>query len=76
MVKDLVVEDKEDVVKDSGSEKNICNSESSGTEEVTTAKINVGTQTNIMILSREFQNLKAEVQQEIAKFSFLLVKIC
>ena len=37
-----------------------------GLEEVTTTTINMGSQTD-MISSREFQDFKAEVQQEIAK---------
>ena len=62
----LVVEDKEDVVRDSEGEKNICNGISSCTEEVKTTTINMGSQ-NDMISSRELQDFKAEVTQEIAK---------
>ena len=63
VLKDFVVEDNEDMVGDSEGEKNICNDISSGTEEVTATTINMGSQTDIMISSREFQNFKAEVQQ-------------
>ena len=63
VLKDFVVEDNEDMVGDSEGEKNICNDISSGTEEVTETTINMGSQTDIMISSREFQNFKAEVQQ-------------
>ena len=45
MLKDLVVEDNEDVVRDSEDEKNICNGTSSGTEEMTTTTINMDNQT-------------------------------
>ena len=67
VLKDFVVEDNEDMVGDSEGEKNICNDISSGTEEVTETTINMGSQTDIMISSREFQNFKAEVQQAISK---------
>ena len=52
MLKDLVVEDKEGVVRGSEREKNICNSISYGTEEVTATTINMGSQTD-MISSRD-----------------------
>ena len=42
LLKDLVVKDEEDVLRDSEGEKNICNGVSSGTEEVTTTTINMG----------------------------------
>ena len=67
MLKDFVVEDNEDAVRDIEGEKNISNYISSGTEEVTVTKINMGSQTDIMISHREFQDFKAEVQQEIPK---------
>ena len=67
MLKDLVVEDKEGIVRNSEGEKNICNGISSGREEVTTTTINMGSQTDIMISSREFRDFEAEVQQEITK---------
>ena len=67
MLKDLVVEDNEDVVRDIEGEKNISNYISCGTEEVAVTKINMGSQTEIMISHREFQDFKAEVQQEIHK---------
>ena len=66
ILKELVVEDKQDVVRGKEGEKNICNSISYGTEEATTTTINMGSQTD-MISFREFQDFKAEVQQEIAK---------
>ena len=66
ILKELVVEDKQDVVRGKEGEKNICNSISYGTEEATTTTITMGSQTD-MISSREFQDFKAEVQQEIAK---------
>ena len=66
ILKELVVEDKQDVVRGKESEKNICNSISYGTEEAATTTINMGSQTD-MISFREFQDFKAEVQQEIAK---------
>lgn len=56
--KDLVVEDKEDAVRDSEGEKNICNSMRSGTEEAITTTINMGSQTDIMISSRELPDFK------------------
>ena len=42
LLKDLVVKDEEDVLRDSEGEKKICNGVSSGTEEVTTTTINMG----------------------------------
>ena len=48
MLKDLVVEDKEGVVRGSEREKNICNSISYGTEEVTATTINMGSQTDMI----------------------------
>ena len=59
ILKELVVEDKQDVVRGKEGEKNICNSISYGTEEATTTTINMGSQTD-MISSREFQDFKAE----------------
>ena len=73
MLKDVVVEDKEDVVKvrrweeDIEGEKNIWNGIGSGLQEVTTTTINMGSQTDILISSRAFQDFKAEIQQKIAK---------
>ena len=61
MLKDIVVEDKEGVVRGSEGGKNISNGISYGTEEVTTIMINMGSQTD-MIWSRKFQDFKAEVQ--------------
>ena len=48
MLKDLVVEDKKGVVRGSEREKNICNSISYGTEEVTATTINMGSQTDMI----------------------------
>ena len=62
MLKDLVEEDKEGVVRGSKGEKNVCNSISYGTATT----INMGSQTDINS-SIEFQDFKSEVQQEIAK---------
>ena len=59
--------EKEDIVRESGCEKNICDGMSSDTEKVTTTTINMGSQSDIMILSRKFQYFRGEVQQEIAK---------
>ena len=67
MLKELVVKDKDNAVRGGAGEKNICNSITSGTKQVTTTAINVGSQTDIMISSREFQQFKTEVQQEMAK---------
>ena len=67
MLKDLLVEDNEEVVRDSEGEQNIFIDISSDTEEVTATTINTGGQTYNMISSEEFQDLKAEVQREIAK---------
>ena len=74
MLKDLVVEDKEGVIRGREGEMNILKKKQNfmapflwmGLEEVTTTTINMGSQTD-MISSREFQDFKAEVQQEIAK---------
>ena len=61
MLKDIVVEDKEGVVRGSEGGKNISSGISYGTGEVTTTLINMGNQTD-MISSRKFQDFKAEVQ--------------
>ena len=66
MLEDLVVEDKEGIMRGSEGEKSICNGISYDTEQVTTIMVNMGGQTD-MISSREFQDFKAEFQQEIAK---------
>ena len=66
MLEDLVVEDKEGIMRGSEGEKSICNGISYDTEQVTTIMVNMGGQTD-MISSREFQDFKAEFQQEITK---------
>ena len=66
MLEDLVVEDKEGIMRGSEGEKSICNGISYDTEQVTTIMVNMGGQTD-MISSREFQDFKAKFQQEIAK---------
>ena len=53
-----MVNDKEDVVRDSEGEKSIYNGISSGTEEVTAITINMGSQANIMILSENLRTSK------------------
>ena len=53
-----MVNDKEDVVRDSEGEKNIYNDITCRKEEVTAITINMGSQANIMILSENLRTSK------------------
>ena len=63
----FVLQDNKDVVEHSEGERNICSDIRSSTEEVTATPINMLSQTDIVISSREFEDFKAPVQQKIAK---------
>ena len=60
----LVVEDKGGVVRGSEGEKNIYNSISYGTEEVTTTTINMGSQTDL-ISPESFRTLKLKFSRKL-----------